>query len=350
MTAINRTLGHLLLTLLAMPAVAVEQAPRDGAALYARYCALCHAPRGQGYAADNAPSLISASFLSTANDGFLFDAVSYGRPGTAMAGFHERVGGPLGSPDVIAIVQHLRSLAPVKPLELPADLVRGEVAKGALLYADHCSSCHGPAGRGSRAVSLSNPVFLATAKDAFVRHAIEHGREGTLMRPYNRLLVPAEIDDITALIRSWTRTLDRPAAVAPPATPTQAIVNPDGPAPRFSPLREGRYVPAAEVATALEARARMVIVDARPTSDWVQGHIPGALPVPYYSPEALRDMLPHDGTWIVVYCACPHAASGKVMDSLRLAGFTNTAVLDEGVLVWAGRGHPMTTGSGTPRR
>ena len=41
-------------------------------------------------------------------------------------------------------------------------------------------------------------------------------------------------------------------------------------------------MPAAEVARELERGARMVILDARSTSDWLRGRIPGALPVPFY--------------------------------------------------------------------
>ncbi len=55
--------------------------------------------------------------------------------------------------------------------------------------------------------------------------------------------------------------------------------------------------------------------------------------------------LPRDGTWILAYCGCPHAASGQVMDSLRAAGFPNTAVIDEGIFEWIRRGYPVTHGT-----
>ena len=48
-----------------------------------------------------------------------------------------------------------------------------------------------------------------------------------------------------------------------------------------------------------------------------------------------------DDTFIVAYCACPHAASGHVVDALRERGYRNTAVLDEGILVWRELGHPV---------
>ena len=41
-----------------------------GRAIYGRLCATCHGAAGNGYAADNAPSLRSPTFLATATDPF----------------------------------------------------------------------------------------------------------------------------------------------------------------------------------------------------------------------------------------------------------------------------------------
>ena len=49
-----------------------------------------------------------------------------------------------------------------------------------------------------------------------------------------------------------------------------------------------------------------------------------------------------DGTWVIAYCACPHHASGEVVDKLRGRGFKHTAVLDEGILFWKQQGYPVT--------
>ncbi len=47
---------------------------------------------------------------------------------------------------------------------------------------------------------------------------------------------------------------------------------------------------------------------------------------------------------IVVYCACPHVASGKVVDALRERDFRTARILDEGFLVWASSGLPVALG------
>jgi rhodanese-related sulfurtransferase len=41
---------------------------------------------------------------------------------------------------------------------------------------------------------------------------------------------------------------------------------------------------------------------------------------------------------IVAYCACPHVASNRVVNTLKRYGYKHTAILDEGILVWTARG------------
>lgn len=51
--------------------------------------------------------------------------------------------------------------------------------------------------------------------------------------------------------------------------------------------------------------------------------------------------MPDHATWILVYCAHPHAASGRVLDALRAHRITNAAIINEGVIVWPQRGYPI---------
>jgi cytochrome c oxidase cbb3-type subunit III len=321
-----------------------ESSP-EGEALYAKYCALCHGDQGEGYRADNATALANQEFLRTATDPFLWTAIDRGRPGTPMSAFGEAEGGPLGADEIRLLVSHMRSFQTEPSIDLPEDPVKGDQEAAKSVYKDRCSGCHGREGEGRSAVSLNNPIFLATASDAFIRHAIESGRPNTTMPAFGSTLEASAIDDLTALIRSWARTAPDAKGGEIPPTFEQVVIQPDGPAPSFSPLREGRYVPADELHAALQAKSKIILLDARPTSDWIKSHIPGALPVPFYDAEKMIASLPKDGTWIVAYCGCPHAASGKVMDALRAAGFPNTAVLDEGIFVWMKRGYPTTTGA-----
>ena len=316
-----------------------------GAQLYRTYCGLCHGDEGEGYAADNANALANQQFLASVTDEFLRVNIARGHPGTPMASYARTHGGPLSSEEVDQLVAFIRSWQEVPPADLPAP-GPGDAERAEPIYAAQCASCHGDEGEGVTAVSLNHPVFLATASDAQIRYAIAKGREGTPMPAFEERLTAQQIDDLTALLRSWEpeEELDEDAVAEPAAVTASPVIHPDGEAPDFPELREGRYVPAAEVARALQDGRRMVILDARPTSDYTRFHVPGAVPSPYYDLERVKEHLPRDGTWILAYCGCPHAASGRVMDHLRAEGFENTAVIDEGVFHWRDEGYPVVVG------
>lgn len=311
-----------------------------GAEIYGRYCALCHGDRGQGYAADNANSLRSPEFLSTVSDEFLRAAILKGRSGTPMSAWGVEYGGPLEPQDVASLVALIRSWQNAPSLALQEGTILGEVGEGSTLFADQCAKCHGPKGEGNTAPSLNDGVFHETASDAFIRHAIAKGRSGTLMPAFEKTLVPKQLDQLTAFVRTLANPVKLPETRQLPDQPI--VINPKGAAPEFT-LRDDFYVPAAQVKAALEEGKRLVIVDARAESDYLQAHLPGALSVPFYAVEKYAAKLPKDGTWIVAYCACPHAASGRVATALRERGFDKTVVLDEGVRVWIELGYPIET-------
>lgn len=334
----------------AIASAATPDDVREGKQLYERYCALCHAANAVGYAADNASQLANPTFLRTVTDEHLRVAIERGRPGTPMSAFGARHGGPLAAPQTDRIIAYLRSLDRGTPLAVHELEVDGDTERGASLFAERCASCHGENGKGKTAITLDNPTFHTTASAGFIRYAIEHGRPGTKMPAFETRLTPTDIDDITAAIRTWSRVVPADAAQAALPSLDTLVQNPKGKQASFT-LREGRFVPAAALAKALTEGRRLVILDARPLSDWHRGHIPGAYPTPFYEElDALVKALPRDGTWIVAYCACPHAASGKVMDALRDRNFENTAVLDEGIHVWEQRGLPMQVTAAKPAK
>lgn len=320
-------------------------AATEGAQLYARYCALCHGAEGEGYAADNATRLRGQGLLRTASDDFFAVAIGRGRPGTAMAAYSSELGGPLAEAEIDALVAHLRSWQVGPPIEPEPPAVEGDPDRGALVYEPHCQTCHGTLAAGGTAQSLNRFSFLSEASDAFLRHAIVHGREDTPMPAFADQLDEQQIADVVAFLRQFEDDPHAfPAHMQPPSLDEVTVIrHPEGPTPSFE-LREGRFVSAAQVRAALERDARLILLDARPTSDWLIERLPGALPVPYYDVSTIGERLPRDGTWIVAYCGCPHAASGHVIDALREAGFENTAVLDEGVFHWIEQGYPTESG------
>ena len=330
---------------------------KHASAIYTKYCALCHGKDREGYAADFAPSLRSQSLMATtqlprSSYNFLRHAVTYGRPGTAMAPYGKGQGGPLDDAEIDLLLQWLHELSGVKkPIEMSTKPVTGNAARGKVLYANHCASCHGAKGEGVRAPALGNPMLLATASDAFLHHTISEGRDSTPMPAFKDSLTKAEINAVTAYIRSRASGWNAPEniAVSKPL-PKNYVLNPHNKAPKFA-LREKLYVSAEQLLKALKDSSRIIMLDARSEAAWHQTHIPGAISVPYYKePDKFIKDIPNDSTWIVVYCACPHAASTQVVNTLRRFGYKNTAILDEGILVWTQRGYPVQYGQGSPTK
>jgi len=335
----------------AAPADAAKASSRvaDGGKLWSTYCALCHGDQAQGYIADNAPSLVSPSFLESVSDAFLRGSIMMGRPGTSMAPYSKNFGGPLTDDDIGKIIAWVRSQHTIDAVH-PTPPGKGDVAKGQVAYDANCKVCHGDKVQRGNAVWLANSVFLDLASDGFLRHAIANGRPGTKMQAWEGQLGVSTVDDLVALLRSWATPGGSPpiAVDGPPPPPSldgPIVINPKGKDPDFKP-KDDQFVPAAEVKKAMDDGKKMVIVDARAPSDWSMMHIPGSVSIPYYAMDQVSK-LPKDGTWILTYCACPHHESGVVLQELRKQGFPHTAIIDEGILFWQQQGYPVAVPLGT---
>ena len=93
------------------------------------------------------------------------------------------------------------------PGEMP--VVPSEISDFNTLYKQNCAGCHGPAGRGGAAIALANPVYLAIADDATLRHATASGVHGTSMPAFAQsaggMLTDKQIDVIVSGIRErWS--------------------------------------------------------------------------------------------------------------------------------------------------
>lgn len=320
--------------------------PGDGAAgqpLYDAYCGMCHGDSGEGYVSDNANALANQDFLASVSDRFLYDAIWHGRPGTPMPAWGLELAGPLSDGDADDIVAYMRSWQTAGSVAVDGRIVSGDAAAAANNWNERCASCHGAAGGGATAASVNNPWLLETASDGFLRYAIAQGRTGTTMPAFTGTLTDQEIDDLVALIRSWAVPVS--ADVPPPFEPdlSAAVINDGGPTATFT-LSEDRFVSADDVNAAVEAGQEVVILDARPSSDYLHSHIAGAISVPFYDVEAAASELPAD-TWIVTYCGCPHTLSGQAADTLTSLGFNMVGVLDEGFYGWLAKGYPSAEGA-----
>jgi len=310
-----------------------------GLVVYEKYCGFCHGPQGEGYVSPAANALSNQDFLKAASDEFIIDAINMGRPNTKMSAWSDEYGGPLTSEDVENLTAAIRSWQTEPSDTLTGGDSEGSAEAGKEPYAKQCAICHGDQGQGTDiALSLNNPVFLASASDAFLRHAIEVGRRNTSMKSYAGILTDDETEDIIALIRSWQEPIDLKKITNPDKV--DIVINPDGPEPDFELGAE--FIGVDIVKAELDKGARMTIIDARPSSDYSFEHITGAYNIPFFEIEERLGEIQAD-TWVISYCACPHDESGIVAKAIRDSGHAKVAVLDEGFIVWMDKGYPVTT-------
>ena len=112
--------------------------------------------------------------------------------------------------------------APGQPGPRSEVLAPNRIMDFKILYAENCAACHGRGGKGGAAIALSNPVFLAIADDATIRHTAANGVAGTPMPAFAQsaggMLTDAQIDVIASGIRSWADPAVLHGDIPPPYT------------------------------------------------------------------------------------------------------------------------------------
>jgi cytochrome c oxidase cbb3-type subunit III len=77
------------------------------------------------------------------------------------------------------------------------------------LYANNCSGCHGPNGRGGLAIGLADSVYLAIADDSTILRITADGVPGTSMAAFAQhsggMLTDDQINVIIRGIRTWAK-------------------------------------------------------------------------------------------------------------------------------------------------
>jgi cytochrome c oxidase cbb3-type subunit III len=96
-----------------------------------------------------------------------------------------------------------------------------------ILYGSNCAGCHGQDGKGGAAVSLGDPVYLAIADDAVLKHAATSGIPGTAMPAFAKsaggMLTEKQIDLIVQGIHErWSK----PELLRDANPPTYAAAQP----------------------------------------------------------------------------------------------------------------------------
>ncbi|HID48895.1 MAG TPA: c-type cytochrome [Chromatiales bacterium] len=190
----------------------------DGEALYRQHCAACHGYDGMGGVGI---PLALPDFQYSVTNRYLKTTIREGRPGRIMPAFPS-----LGNKEIDALVKYIRRWAPGKPFRYPVTPVRGDAARGQLLFKRHCAACHGPNGEGGKgtgvtfsrprdlpiiAPALNNRGFLNAASDQFIKATLMNGREGTPMVSFLKQgLTEKDINDIVVFIRSFEKNRPPP--------------------------------------------------------------------------------------------------------------------------------------------
>lgn len=157
-----------------------------GAAAFANNCAGCHGVGAQG--AKGYPNLNDDEWLwggkladiqKTIEHGVRWDADKETRTET-MLGFGKE--GLLDAAQISAVADHVRALG-----KLPGAKAD---AKGAKIFADNCSVCHGDDGKGNQdmgAPNLTDAIWLFGSDKASIVNRIANGGGGVMPAWKNRL-------------------------------------------------------------------------------------------------------------------------------------------------------------------
>lgn len=188
--------------------------------LYATHCAGCHGADGT---LGPAPPLNDPLFLKIVPDADLVKVVTEGRPGTAMAPFDQKKGGPLTAAQVKVLADGLKTKWGAAPTNAPPDVPpyaatgKGDVENGQMVFMMACASCHGDKGQGGKTGdhpvgAINDPSFLALSSNQALRRHVIAGRPdlgmpnfaGKTGRPQNFSALSAQdVSDVTALLASW---------------------------------------------------------------------------------------------------------------------------------------------------
>ncbi len=205
-------------------AAAATADPKAGKTIFDGKCAACHGSQGEGGIGSR---LNSDSFLSMADNRFLYNVITQGRPGTGMPSWRT-----LGANDLANVISYVRAWQKSPAVVLGTNKHSGRAEFGELLFQQRCVECHGPQGAGAVGTQIANPALLAQVPDEFIWRTVAYGKDGTEMKGFfNRATDPLGTQDIDHIIAYLRRSQSNP--------PVESLKRPGDP---FADTAVGREV------------------------------------------------------------------------------------------------------------
>ena len=181
--------------------------------LYLEFCSVCHGEKGDANSHAkhglNPPPL---DFTTKGIDSWLtrdrmIDAVTNGKPGTAMVGWKSQ----LSDAQIGMIVDHIRTNFMTKKQLTQALAPATNNPTGQKIYAETCSVCHGEDGRGAlwgktslnpQPVNFTDPIATKYLTRERMIASVTHGRPGTAMTAFASQLSPTQIAMVVDYIKT----------------------------------------------------------------------------------------------------------------------------------------------------
>jgi cytochrome c oxidase cbb3-type subunit 3 len=177
-------------------------AQAQGKAAFANNCAPCHGSGAAG--ATGYPNLNDDDWLWGGTLTEIRDTITHGvRSGdpeahgsVTMPAFGKT--GTLPDGDIVTVANYVRSLSGL-PVRSGADL-----EKGAKIFAEYCTSCHGDGGKGNKdlgAPNLTDKIWLYGSDEAAIVETITNSRAG-VMPAWAARLDPATINALAVYVHT----------------------------------------------------------------------------------------------------------------------------------------------------
>jgi len=208
----HKTKIYIYLTLLLsnMTVMTTVSASAETAGIYAKTCSVCHGERGDGKSHAmgglNPPpkDFTVPGLKSRLSRDYMIQAVSNGKPGTAMTGFSSQ----LNQSQIAELVDYIRQQFMYD--RVGKSILKNQGDDGKSIYALTCSVCHGEDGAGATWGKTSfNPPPVNFALMDKVRdlprermiNSVTYGRPGTAMTAFATQLNKKEVAAVVDYIR-----------------------------------------------------------------------------------------------------------------------------------------------------